>query len=145
MTTEWSPKETSTHQDHVIAHVIGAAVLGHFVFDEALHVVLDMGFIWTIYLDGQMLLLPQFVALDELEVDTEIKQAVRHDLELLSREDCQAEGLKLITKAAVECVIREVEFFERDDRRRFLVNAEAGRLVIETSLTAAQIDVAYEG
>ena len=145
MTTEWSPKETSTHQDHVIAHVIGAAVLGHFVFDEALHVVLDMGFIWTIYLDGQMLLLPQFVALDELEVDTEIKQAVRHDLELLSREGCQAEGLKLITKAAVECVIREVEFFERDDRRRFLVNAEAGRLVIETSLTAAQIDVAYEG
>ncbi|MEA2172806.1 MAG: hypothetical protein QOD00_398, partial [Blastocatellia bacterium] len=31
MMTEWLDQETSMHQDHVIAHVIGATVLGYFV------------------------------------------------------------------------------------------------------------------
>lgn len=145
MRTEWSPKETSTHQDHIIAHVIGATVLGHFVFDEAVHVVLDMGFIWTIYLDGQMLLLPQFVAFDDIEGDAEFKQRLRHDLDLLTRQGLLAEGLLQVTQAAVESVIREVEFYERDDSRRLLVVGEAANIVIETSLTTAGIQVSYGG
>ena len=32
--SEWTVAETNTHQDHVIAHVIGATVVGYFVWDE---------------------------------------------------------------------------------------------------------------
>ncbi len=37
----WQPNDTTTHQDHVIAHVIGATVLGYFVFEEALYILLE--------------------------------------------------------------------------------------------------------
>ena len=37
METIWSEKDTTTHQDHVIAHVLGATVLGYFILDEALY------------------------------------------------------------------------------------------------------------
>lgn len=67
MNTEWVSKETTTHQDHVVAHVIAATVLGYFVLNEALFILLDIGFIWTVYLDGEMALLPQGVAIGELE------------------------------------------------------------------------------
>ena len=59
----WTMAETNTHQDHVIAHVIGATPLGHFIWDETAYIVLDIGFIWNIYLDMQMGLLPQGVAI----------------------------------------------------------------------------------
>ena len=47
----------------MIAHVIGASVLGHFVWDETAYLLLDIGFIWNIYLDGEMGLVPQTLAL----------------------------------------------------------------------------------
>ena len=34
----WTLAETNTHQDHVIAHVIGATPLGHFVWDETAYI-----------------------------------------------------------------------------------------------------------
>ena len=43
MTDNWMPAETTTHQDHVIAHVMGATVLGYFVIDEVLYILLDIG------------------------------------------------------------------------------------------------------
>jgi hypothetical protein len=46
----WTAAETDTHQDHVIAHIIGATPLGYFVWDETAYIVLDIGFIWNIYL-----------------------------------------------------------------------------------------------
>ncbi len=85
MTTEWSDKDTTTHQDHVIAHVLGATVLGYFIHDEALYVLLNIGFIWTIYVDGQMGLLPHPVAVGEL--DTEKRRTeINADIELLLSE-----------------------------------------------------------
>src|SRR5437870_3315002 len=86
MGDDWHVKETTTHQDHVIAHVIGALILGHFVLDEALHIVLDMGFVWTIYVDGQMALLPQTVAIEDLETTEAMKSELKHELVLLMRE-----------------------------------------------------------
>ena len=50
----WTAAETNTHQDHVIAHVIGATPLGHFILDETAYMLLDIGFIWNIYLDMEM-------------------------------------------------------------------------------------------
>ena len=141
MTDQWLPEETTTHQDHVIAHVIGATVLGYFVHDEALHLLLDMGFIWTIYLDGQMVLLPQVVAINELETSAETKSELNREVERLGREGLMAEGLHKITTAPVECLITEVSFFANDNRRRLILNGEEGNLVIETSLSTAKIEV----
>src|SRR5258706_14831032 len=122
MTDQWSPGETSTHQDHVIAHVLGATVLGYFVHDEAVHLLLDMGFVWTIYLDGQMVLLPQSVAINELEASPEIRAALNREAEKLVRERREAAGLRHVTPAPVECLITEVSFLANDDRRRSLLS-----------------------
>ena len=62
----WTTAETNTHQDHVIAHVIGATPVGHFIWDETAYVLLDIGFIWNIYLDMEMGLVPQGVAMPSL-------------------------------------------------------------------------------
>lgn len=141
MTDRWIAKETTTHQDHVIAHVLGATVLGYFVFDEALHILLDIGFVWTIYVDGQMMLLPQVVATGELETDAETRSVLNREIEQLGREGRSSEGLKRITPAPVESLITEVNFFENNDRRRLILAGEEVNLAIETSLGTAEIQV----
>lgn len=37
----WEEIETTTHQDHVIKHVICATVLGWFVANEIVHLLLE--------------------------------------------------------------------------------------------------------
>src|SRR5215217_5849829 len=109
----WTPLETNKHQDHVIAHVIGATPLGHLIHDETAYVLLDIGFIWNIYLDMEMGLVPQRLALSELNVDVELLQ-----------------------KMNVECgPIESVELFEDGQERRLVLNCERGAWVIETSLS----------
>ena len=81
----WTPLETNTHQDHVIAHVIGATPLGHFVWDETAFILLDIGFIWNVYLDLEMGLVPQTVAIAELEADEVVKSELRSDADRLLR------------------------------------------------------------
>lgn len=141
MSTNWIPEETSTHQDHVIAHVIGATVSGYFVLDEALHILLDIGFIWTIYLDGQMVLLPQTAAVRELDLDADAKVHLGREIELLERDCRLAQGVGRLTPAPVDCLITEVGFFAKDDRRRLVLQGETANLIIETSLSSAEIEV----
>jgi hypothetical protein len=141
MTDRWSPKETTTHQDHVIAHVIGATVLGYFVHEEALHLLLDIGFIWTVYLDGQMVLLPQSVAINELEHSLEIRAELNREVEKLEREELGTEELQHITPVLEACLITEVSFFANVERRRLILTGEKTSLVIETSLNTARIEV----
>ena len=138
---EWIPAETTTHQDHVIAHVIGATVLGYFVLDESLHILLDMGFVWTIYLDGQMVLLPQSAAIGELEVDSGVRQEIRREADRLERGEIHE--LKHLTPAAVECLIKEVQFFSRDEERKLVLvgECEGMEIVVETSLANGVIEV----
>jgi len=110
----WTAANTNTHQDHVIAHVIGATPLGHFIWDETAYILLDIGFIWNIYLDMEMGLVPQSLAIAELnELRAFVDQA--ND----------------ITTGPIETV----ELFENGDERRLVLNCESGKLVIETSLT----------
>ena len=113
----WALAETNTHQDHVIAHVIGATPLGHFVWDETAYILLDIGFIWNIYLDMEMGLVPQRVAISELEADEATKK------ELLEAANQEASP------------IESVELFENGDERRLVMNCEAESVVIETSLS----------
>jgi hypothetical protein len=109
----WTVAETNKHQDHVIAHVIGATPLEYFIHDETAYVLLDIGFIWNIYLDIEMGLVPERMALSELNVDAE-----------------------LLEKTSIECgPIESVALFEDGQERRLVLNCEHGILIVETSLS----------
>ncbi|HYR78342.1 MAG TPA: hypothetical protein VEM96_21200 [Pyrinomonadaceae bacterium] len=141
---DWKTIETTTHQDHVIAHVIGATVLGWVVAGEAAHLLLDIGFLWTVYLDGEMNLLPQGVAIPELDADelsSADKAELSFDAELLLNEGPDAAGLKRFTSAPVECLINAVDVLASNSGRRILVRGEVGNLEVETSFETTQVNV----
>jgi hypothetical protein len=146
-TLDWTECETTTHQDHVIAHVLGATVLGWFIAGEAAHFLLDIGFLWTIYLDGEMNLLPQGVAISEMDA-SEITSADKNDLvfdaQLLLSEGREATGLKRITPASVECLITTVECFSADSDRRIVVQGEQAMIEVVTSMETAEVNVSAE-
>ena len=118
----WTTAETNTHQDHVIAHVIGASPLGHFIWDETAYLLLDIGFIWNIYLDMEMGLVPQGVAISELEANEATKT------ELGSYTD-HLQG------AAGAGPIQSVELFQSEDGWRLAITCEEGSVVIETEIS----------
>lgn len=140
MTSTWSPLDTGTHQDHVIAHVLGTTVLGYFIIEEAAHLLLDIGFIWTIYADLEMALLPQSVAIKELALDADERNVLLDDATLLH--DGREQGnLKRMTRAPVECLITEVACYAQGERRRLLLHGEDSSLAIETSLADEEFRV----
>ncbi len=141
MTSAWTPKDTTTHQDHVIAHVLGATFLGYFVFEEALYILLDIGFVWTIFLDGEMGLLPHPLVVSELEVDGAFKDQIKADIDLLLGNEPLAEKLLQLRPAPVECQIKDVSFFAAGERRRLIIIGEEASLTIETSLATAEVQV----
>lgn len=108
---------TNTHQDHVIAHVIGASVLSYFVWDETAYLLLDIGFIWNVYLDAEMGLVPEALALAELEIDAQWEPI------------------------ANPSPIQSVDVFESDDGRRLVLNCETTTITLETSFTTRDISV----
>ena len=140
----WTETETSTHQDHVIKHVLGATVLGWVIAGEAAHMLLDMGFLWTIYLDGEMNLLPQGVAISELDgddVNSADRAELAFDADLLASEGRHATELKRFTAAPVECLIETVDVQAQDSRRRIILRGEGGTINVETSLEAGEVRV----
>ena len=141
MTTDWSEKLTTTHQDHVIAHVIGATVLGYFIHDEALYVLLDIGFIWRIYLDGEMGLLPHPVAVGELDAGPEKRSEIQVDVELLLRAGSGADGLRQLSNTLGGCLIAGVTLHTSGDQVRMLIAGEENSLSVETSLSSGEITV----
>jgi len=140
----WTEIETSTHQDHVIKHVVGATVLGWLVAGEAAHFLLDIGFLWTIYLDGEMNLLPQGVAIAELEGD-DVSSADRTELtfdaDLLMSEGRRATDLKRFVAAPVECLIQSVDVQASDAQRRIFVRGESGTITVETSPESGEVRI----
>ena len=139
--TDWATKETTTHQDHVIAHVIGATVLGYFIRDETAYLLLDIGFIWRIYLDGEMGLLPHPVAIGELEADGQTKTEFRADIDLLLQEGTSATELQQFTVAGSDCLIQSVEFFARENSRRLVLRCEDSGIVVESSLESGELAI----
>ncbi|HEX5966177.1 MAG TPA: hypothetical protein VFY51_09595 [Pyrinomonadaceae bacterium] len=115
----WEPAETNTHQDHVIAHVIGASVLRHFVWDETAYLQLDIGFIWNIYLDAEMGLLPEAVVLAELNLDENLIQ----------------------WEHVSPSPIQSVDVFQSEDGRRLVLNCEDATLTLETSFATREIHI----
>jgi hypothetical protein len=145
VTTNWTPKDTTTHQDHVIAHIVGATVLGYFVFEEAMYVLLDIGFVWTIFLTGEMSLLPHPVAIKELEIDEQSRQEIKADITLLLSDNPATEKLLRMSAPGVDCRIEDVSFSEWGEQRRLLLKGDEGNLAIETSLTTAEIVLMTSG
>lgn len=144
MDSDWSPRETTTHQDHVIAHVVEATILGWFIAGEAAHLLLDIGFLWTIYLDGAMNLLPQGVAIPELDADeltSADKTELIFDAQLLLNEGREAGDLKRFTGSPVECRVASVEFLASNSKRRLVILGEVASIEIETSLETGQLSV----
>lgn len=141
MTDEWRPEQTGTHQDHVIAHVIGATVLGYFEADDALHLSLDIGFIWMIFPDAEMGLLPQSLALKELNVGEEERARLEDDLRRLHDGDTEAETFARITPAPVACLIEEVRLLAKDEMRRLEILGNGFAIVVETSTLTGQMSV----
>ena len=140
----WTEVETSTHQDHVIKHVVGATVLGWVIAGEAAHFLLDIGFLWTIYLDGEMNLLPQGVAIAELDGD-DVSAADRAELafdaDLLMSEGRHASGLKRFIAADVECLIGSVDLEASDTARRIVIRGERAIVSAQMSPELGEVRV----
>jgi hypothetical protein len=137
---DWTTAETNTHQDHVIAHVVGATVLGYFVADEAAHFVLDIGFIWTILLDGEMALTLERTVLVELNVAADERAVLSADVRALYETEAHA-PLARITPASDDCRITAVEFYTADARRRLVIECEGANLCVETELTSGAVEI----
>ena len=140
----WTELETSTYQDHVIKHVLGTTVLGWVVIGDALHVLLDVGLLWTIYINAEMSLMAQSVAIDDLESDElshdEVLQ-LSSDAQLLISEGREASALQRFISAPVECTIIAVEVYEADSKRRIVIAGETSDIEIETALGPTQFNI----
>jgi len=141
MADEWSPEQTGTHQDHVIAHVIGATVLGYFEADDALHLSLDIGFIWTIFPDAEMELLPQSFALKELNIGEDERASLNDDLRRLHEEEIGADALAQITPAPIGCLIEEVRLLSQGNLRKLEIQGDMAGLVVVASPTTGELSV----
>ena len=143
MNDQWIESATNTHQDHVVAHVLGATVLGYFTADEAARFVLDIGFIWTIYLDCEMALLTEALVVSELSIGDDEKRELLEEVEALHRTDSgEAERFERVTLAPAGCTIEEVELFEgAEGRRRIVIRGEASSLAVESSVETRELRV----
>jgi hypothetical protein len=146
MAVEWQPRETTNHQDHVIAHVLDATVLGYWIFDEVVYLLLDIGFVWSVFLDGEMTLVPHPVAVADLDMEQRAVEEIKADIDLLLGDNDSIENLvrinppPLICRSGI-CRIEEVRFFAEGDRRRLVLKGQESSLIIETSLSTAELVV----
>lgn len=141
MTDSWKLADTTTHQDHVIAHVIGTTVLGYLLQPEAVHLLLDIGFIWKIYVDGEMGLLPHPVAAAEIDLNEDDRKRIAADIELLLRDGGDANPLGVLKSLTVDCLIEEVEFFKKGEQRKLVLLGEDVSLELETSVSDGSFDL----
>ncbi|MDQ3472471.1 MAG: hypothetical protein M3447_01915 [Acidobacteriota bacterium] len=141
MTDEWSEAATTTHQDHVIAHVIGTTVLGYFVLRDAIHLLLDIGFVWKIYVDGEMGLLPHPVAVAELEVAEHLLAQLKVDIDLLLKGGDELQLLTHFVPLTRRWPITEVELFDRDNERKLSLTGETEIIEIQTSMKDESIQL----
>ncbi|HMF55704.1 MAG TPA: hypothetical protein VK619_05055 [Pyrinomonadaceae bacterium] len=141
MDSEWIHQETDNYSDHVIEHVKGTTVLGYFLAEEAIHLLLDIGFILTIYADAQMALTIQSLCISELTLEDYVKAELLNDIQLLHDEGRAAEGLAWITPAPADCLITDVSIYALDERRRIMLTGEDESILVETSPGEGDINV----
>jgi hypothetical protein len=132
----WTELETSTYQEHVIKHVLGATILGWAMIGDATHFLLDVGLLWTVYVNAEMNLMAQAVAIQDLEGEGATREdvtAMSADADLLNSRGRDATGLARFNASPVECMIKSVELFAADSQYRILIVGETADLEIQTS------------
>ena len=139
---DWELADTNTHQDHVIAHVVGATVEGWFIWDETAYLLLDIGFVWNVYLDLEMGLVPHPMAISEMSVSEEEKSELREDVDKLLRQS-EVEVFAKMTPSTTRSPIQDVEVLTFGESRRLRINCEECVMMVETSLESAEVKV-YE-
>jgi hypothetical protein len=137
----WIEAGTSRHHDHVVAHVVGATVVGYFVADEAAHLLLDIGFFWIIYPDGEMGLVAESTTIAELNASDETRTRIREDTDALRREGVGTHALAVMTAAPAGCLVAEVSLYESGERRRLVIRSEGSSLMVESSIESGEIEV----
>ncbi len=137
---DWQPAQLDTYEDHVVAHVLGASVLGYFVADEGAHFVLDIGFIWTILLDGKMTLVLERLALAELVVSEDERITLSDEVQALYETGAHA-SLTRVTPAPADCTVQTVECYTNEAGCRLLINCESTSLSVETVLASGAIEI----
>ena len=137
----WTEAGADTYREHVVAHVVGATVLGHFETEDALHLLLDIGFVWTVFVDGQMLLRHERLALAELDIIDDTRAALAEDFDRLHEADGAGDGLALARRAPTACLVREVFLYESGERRRLVVRGDGAGLLVESRADAGGVTV----
>ena len=137
----WLATNTTTHQDHVIAHVVGTTVLGYVVLADAVHLLLDIGFIWKVYVDGEMGLLLHPVAMRELDVSDHERKQIAADVERLLRDGAGAQPLVRLNALRAPCLIKEVEILVKPGETKLVVLGEESNLQLEMSVAGDSIQV----
>jgi hypothetical protein len=131
--------ETNTHQDHVIAHVLGTTILGSFIWDETLYLLLDIGFVWNIYLDFEMGLLPHPVAIEEMEIAEGIKTELRSDIDVLM--STRPGQLRRFDPSLLQSPIQEVELFVVDELLRMKINGVDEDVWVESNINQRSLQL----
>jgi hypothetical protein len=124
-----------------VAHVLGATVLGYFEADDALHLSLDIGFIWTIFPDAEMGLLPESFALRELNISDAERARLAEDLRRLHDGDADAATFSRLTPAPAGCLVEEVRLLAKDEMLRLEIQGETAALVVEASTLTGEMSV----
>ena len=125
----------------MFGHVIGTTVLGYLLQPDAGHLLLDIGFIWKIYVDGEMGLLPHPVAVAEIELSGDDRKRIVADIDLLLRDGRDANPLGILKPLTVDCQIEEVRFFEKGERRKLVLLGEDASIEFETSVSGESLDL----
>ncbi len=144
----WTELETSTYQHHVIQHVIGATLLGWFIAEDAVHFVLDVGLLWTVYVNAEMNLMALFVAIEDLESDELPKSVIdelTNDAQMLMDQGREATGLKHFRAASINCLVDDVSLFSAEAQRRIVIHTEGGNVELRTDTDAGLINVSEAG
>jgi len=144
MGPQWSQLETDSYQDHVIAHVLGATALGYFEYDQAAHILLDIGFVWTIYVDGQMALVLQSLAINDFGFDEGDRARMFDDVQSLQSDVGNNNQLSRLVRAPANSLIKEVGIYSDGERRLILITCDESRLVITGSPATGEIQIMPE-
>ena len=98
-------------------------MVSYFLWDETAYLLLDIGFVWNIYLDAEMGLVPEALALAELNLD---------------------ENLRRWEPLSSPSPIQSVDVFQSEDGRRLVLNCEHTTITLETSFTTREIHVSQK-
>ncbi|MFN2533053.1 MAG: hypothetical protein ABR555_17350 [Pyrinomonadaceae bacterium] len=137
---DWRNVDTTTHQHHVVAHVIGAKVLGYFVYDETAYFLLDIGFIWHVYLNGEMGLIPHGMAIQELEIAENARSEIRSDIDALLKFGGTPQ-LRQLTAAVEQFEINRVELLEFAQKKRIEISGESSSIVFEADAGTGEVAI----